>query len=105
MIIWTFAVLAIMSSKTIGNNRVIYRLLARTFNRMLGRKAEADGESTEHHGGERCDIVLLGFHRIAASMIAEFATDRPDLLTRTHIIDCNTEFAKVMKDKSVKVSC
>eukprot|EP00419_Tripos_fusus_P040626 CAMPEP_0172789698 /NCGR_PEP_ID=MMETSP1074-20121228/207591_1 /TAXON_ID=2916 /ORGANISM="Ceratium fusus, Strain PA161109" /LENGTH=237 /DNA_ID=CAMNT_0013626739 /DNA_START=26 /DNA_END=739 /DNA_ORIENTATION=+ len=104
MIIWTFSVLAIMSSYTIGNNRVIYRFLARASNKILGRHVEASSETAEHHEGEDRDIVLLGFHRIAAALIANFASDRPELLARTHIIDCNAEVAKVMKEKSVKFS-
>merc|ERR1719210_2927865 len=39
MIIWAFAILAIMSSYTIGNNRVIYRYLSRTFTRIFGHQA------------------------------------------------------------------
>lgn len=104
IIIWTFAVLAIMSSYVIGKNRVIYRFLARSFDRVLGSKATGGDEATGHTEEEHRDIVLLGFHRIGAMLIANFAHERPELLKRLHIIDSNDEVAKAMKDKSIKVS-
>jgi len=104
IIIWTFAVLAIMSSYVIGNNRAIYRFLARSFDRLLGRKAAGGDEAAGHEEEEHRDIVLLGFHRIAAMLMATFAHERPELLKRVHIICGNDEVAKVMKDRSVKVS-
>lgn len=104
IIIWTFAVLAIMSSNVIGNNRKIYRFLAHGFSRVLGRSAAGDDEATKHEEEEHRDIVLLGFHRIGSMLIANFANERPDLLKRVHIIDSNDEVAKVMKERSIKVS-
>mmetsp|Transcript_137204 Transcript_137204/g.273831 ORF Transcript_137204/g.273831 Transcript_137204/m.273831 type:complete len:735 (-) Transcript_137204:239-2443(-) len=104
IIIWTFAVLAIMSTYVIGKNRVIYRFLAGIFNRLLGRGVTGGDDAIEGKQEEHRDIVLLGFHRIGAMLIANFAEQDPELLKRVHIVDGNADIARVMKDKSVKVS-
>jgi Kef-type K+ transport system membrane component KefB len=57
-------------------------------------------ESEDGHGHQ--DIILLGFHRIAFMLIAEFQAKSPDMLQHLHVIDVNQSIMPALRKKGVK---
>jgi len=60
------------------------------------------GHGEDDHGHE--DIVLLGFHRIAFMLVAEFQAKSPEMLKHLHVIDTNQGIMPVLRKKGVKCS-
>lgn len=57
----------------------------------LGMKAPKEGEAHgDDHGAHiRPRLVLLGFHRLASSLLHDLSRESPDLLERTAVVDFN----------------
>mmetsp|Transcript_20797 Transcript_20797/g.44416 ORF Transcript_20797/g.44416 Transcript_20797/m.44416 type:complete len:772 (+) Transcript_20797:74-2389(+) len=105
VIIWTFACLAILSSYMIGYNYYIYGVLVRVAHRLAGRSASAKGDTAQEHeeGGDHIDrnIVLLGFHKIAAMLVAHFEHHEPHLLAKLHVIDFHEHIMPELRKRGV----
>merc|ERR1711963_1329287 len=75
----------------IGNNYEIYGMLSRGARRITGRGPKVGGDKldVEQEGEDHVDrnIVLLGFHKIAAMLVAHFEHHNPHLLAKLHVID------------------
>jgi Kef-type K+ transport system membrane component KefB len=60
------------------------------------------GHDQDHHGHD--DIVLLGFHRIAFMLVAEFQAKSPEMLKHLHVIDTNQSIMPTLRKKGIKCS-
>jgi Kef-type K+ transport system membrane component KefB len=73
-------------------------LLARLGMRALDDKS---GEHTRLHVQPR--LVLLGFHRLASSLLNDLSRESPDLLERTVVVDFNVELHERIRATGVQV--
>jgi len=105
ILIWTFSMLAVLSSYMIGNNYAIYGMLNRFSRRIMRRGPKAGGDSRDVHdeGEDHVDrnIVLLGFHRIAAMLVAHFEHHNPHLLAKLHVIDFQEHIMPELRKRGV----
>eukprot|EP00440_Ansanella_granifera_P023709 gb/GFBE01025751.1/.p1 GENE.gb/GFBE01025751.1/~~gb/GFBE01025751.1/.p1 ORF type:complete len:801 (+),score=204.52 gb/GFBE01025751.1/:1-2403(+) len=104
VIIWTFMILAILSSNMIGHNHAIYRAMARVVNKMRGKPPAVDDGDDHGHDEDRRDILLLGFHRIASMLVAEFEHNNPTILEKLQVVDVNESIKEPLKRRKVKFS-
>mmetsp|Transcript_89772 Transcript_89772/g.231773 ORF Transcript_89772/g.231773 Transcript_89772/m.231773 type:complete len:772 (+) Transcript_89772:92-2407(+) len=109
IITWSFAVLFVLATLFIRYNYVIYGFLARTFGKVTGiapiRALSYDG-SGEDDGMSHADrdIVLLGFHKVAAMLVAHFERHNPHLLEKLHVIDFTTEWTEELRERGITSS-
>jgi len=105
ILIWTFSLLAILSSYMIGYNYRIYGMLCRASRRVVGRSSTGNGDTSDTHeeGGDHVDrnIVLLGFHKIAAMLVAHFEHHEPHLLAKLHVIDFHEHIMPELRKRGV----
>jgi len=105
IVIWSFAILAITSSYMIEYNYAVYGALCRCCRRLLGgkRKGRGDNVDTHEEGGDHVDrnIVLLGFHKVAAMLIAHFEHHSPHLLAKVHVIDFHENIMPELRKRGV----
>jgi len=105
ILIWTFSILAVSSSYMIGSNYAIYGMLCRVCRRISGRGAKVVGHAAEaqEEGEDHVDrnIVLLGFHKIAAMLIAHFEHHNPHLLAKLHVVDFHEHIMPELRKRGV----
>eukprot|EP00928_Gymnodinium_smaydae_P018036 TRINITY_DN16870_c0_g3_i1.p1 TRINITY_DN16870_c0_g3~~TRINITY_DN16870_c0_g3_i1.p1 ORF type:complete len:820 (-),score=154.88 TRINITY_DN16870_c0_g3_i1:36-2126(-) len=111
ILIWTFSMLAILSSNMIGHNYAIYGMLAKGCRKCRRRKSIARGDSRdrantdelneeeEYHANR--DIVFLGFHRVAAMLLAHCEHSNPKMLEHMHVIDFHQDIMPEIRKKGV----
>jgi hypothetical protein len=109
--IWVFALLAGAASYIIGYNHSLYhvfmhksRLLpsGSRLRRVFGGDEVAQGEEDED--AEERDIVFLGFHKIAAALIAEFEHKAPQILRKLLVLDHKTGLKEPLATKHIAFS-
>jgi len=105
LIIWTFALLAILSANVMKHNYTIYGMMAAGFRRCLGRKKKepTEDEQPDDYHTER-NIIFLGFHQIAAMLLANIEHTAPHLLRHIHVIDVHPNVMGQIKSKGVTCS-
>jgi len=125
ILIWTFVFLAILASYMIGYNYRIYGLL---FGRCIKRRKEREcgreissrtigdemlttttgspGEEDLQDGEDHPDrtIVILGFHKVAAMLLAHMEKHSPQILPRMHVVDRNESIFPQIRAKGVTCS-
>jgi len=103
IIIWTFSMLAISSSYLIGYNYRIYGILSRAVRAIRGSKAKGDTRDDHEEGGDHADrnIILLGFHKTAAMLVAHFEHYNPRLLNKIHVIDFHQHIMPELQKRGV----
>jgi len=107
ILIWTFSILAITSSSMIGANYEIYGALSRSVRRLAGRRGMVIGDKPSAQGEEDSgdhpdrNIVLLGFHKIAAMLLAHFEHHNPHLLAKLHVIDFHEHIMPELRKRGV----
>merc|ERR1712025_862809 len=72
VLIWAFAILGIASSYVFPHSYRIWGMLHRNVYKLFFRKVKAGGdtvEEIEEEDHKDRDIILLGFHKIAAMLI------------------------------------
>merc|ERR1719440_1961572 len=90
LIIWVFALLAVLASNLVPYNYKIYAILVGLANKLRGKNmSEVILHELEEHDVEDRNIVLLGFHKIAAVMVQILKSDYPHILHRIHVVDFN----------------
>jgi Kef-type K+ transport system membrane component KefB len=103
--IWTFAILAVAASYFIGYNHTILHGIHRMARRLpcsRCKQAGTNGAGADHEDDhEERDIIILGFHKIAAALVAEFEHRAPQILRRLHVIDHKLSLAEPLKNKGV----
>jgi Kef-type K+ transport system membrane component KefB/Trk K+ transport system NAD-binding subunit len=106
ILIWTFSVLAILSSYNIKFNYTIYEKLAKCMRRLRGKKEEdqemggESGEGHDEHHAHR-NIVFLGFDKVAAQLAAFLDAHSPDLLEKINVVDGNEKVRKEVEKKNM----
>jgi len=118
IIIWAFAILAVLNCVAFRMSHQIVRAGASVLRSgLLFRRAalqrqergeededeDEDDEDAVYQENHR-DIVLLGFHKVAAMLIAEFQMHSPEILKRIHIIDINPSAMSSLREKGIKCS-
>jgi len=107
--IWVFALLAGAASYIIGYNHSLYHAIMHKA-RLLpcGRLRHVFGgdedEPEEHENFEERDIVFLGFHKIAAALIAEFEHKAPQIMRKLLVLDHKTGLKAPLFAKDVAFS-
>eukprot|EP00443_Scrippsiella_acuminata_P063311 CAMPEP_0115551728 /NCGR_PEP_ID=MMETSP0271-20121206/95877_1 /TAXON_ID=71861 /ORGANISM="Scrippsiella trochoidea, Strain CCMP3099" /LENGTH=783 /DNA_ID=CAMNT_0002985331 /DNA_START=49 /DNA_END=2400 /DNA_ORIENTATION=- len=105
ILIWTFSILAISSSYMIGYNWTIYGMLCRACRKITrrGPAVKADPAEMPGEGEDHVDrnIVLLGFHKIAAMLVAHFEHHNPHLLAKLHVIDFHEHIMPELRKRGV----
>jgi len=107
ILIWTFALLAVMSSYTIGYNYAIYGALSSCVRRLMRKGEESDfprSESDEGDAHADRNIIILGFHKVAAMLVSHCEQHSPHLLRHMHVICSNEEHMVQIKKKGVACS-
>ncbi|CAE7878418.1 unnamed protein product [Symbiodinium microadriaticum] len=92
--------LSVLSSNIINYNHEIFRIMA-----WLSRKVSKKGidDSTEEHAHEdERDILLLGFHRIASMLVAEFEHHHPQLLKKLQVVEFNQAIKEPLLRRGIK---
>jgi len=77
----------------------LHRMLAPCL-QMMGFKEPAEGEL---EGNKEYDLVLLGFHRVASSLLHEIAKHRPELVSRILVIDFNVQLHAAIRKLGANV--
>ncbi|CAK9005515.1 unnamed protein product [Durusdinium trenchii] len=95
IIIWVFMMLSILSSNLMTYNHQIFRRLAWLSRKLLLFLASFALLPNLRHEEDERDILLLGFHRIASMMVAEFEQHNPKLLRKLQVV----EFNQAVKDR------
>lgn len=94
VILYSMAFASVISSYVLKYNHEIYNFCARL---LPGWFKEYVGE--EDNGHARADIVVLGLHRTGRALLDQIAAVRPDLLSRTTVVDFSAEVLKAAREK------
>jgi len=104
IIIWVFMVLSIFSSNLMTYNHQIFRSLAWLSRKVLKHRGIADSDDHPTHDEDERDILLLGFHRIASMMVAEFEQHAPKLLRKLQVVEWNQHIKEPLLRRGIKFS-
>jgi len=101
--IMAFAILAVVTSYMLKYKHFLFSKTATLVNAILGRPPAIEhGGLEEDDEGEDREIVLLGFHKIAFLLIGEVQTKSPELMTKFHVIDVNTNIMPKLREMGIK---
>jgi Kef-type K+ transport system membrane component KefB len=89
-IIFAFVITALVTPTLFRHADELHTRLGPILNK-LGLRAPGE---TGAGGEEHFHLALLGFHRVASSLLHEISTDYPYLLTRTLVVDFNVRMHK-----------
>ena len=70
--------------------------------RLFGMKPPPRHSLAEDHG-EHPRIVLLGFHRLASSLLHDLEAEHPDLVRRVLVVDLNVSLHDALRARGVRV--
>ncbi|MEP4190560.1 MAG: NAD-binding protein, partial [Sneathiella sp.] len=98
-IIFGFVITALLTPVLYRNAHEIYSKLT-PFLQKCGFKEPSDGGAEPEDGAE---IVLLGFHRVASSLLHEISEHRPELLRKILVIDFNVQIHPAIRKLGVSV--
>jgi len=105
IMIWAFAILMVSSSYMVGSSYTIYGMMRKAFRSVSGTRGVVGGDKLEtcEDGGDHVDrnIVLLGFHKIAAMLVAHFEHHNPHLLAKLHVIDFHEHIMPELRKRGV----
>jgi len=103
ILIWAFFILAVLGSYMIKFNYTIYGKLAqlgRTLMRKDPMHTSNAGEDQDVGHADR-NIILLGFHNVAAMLVAHWEHHNPHLLAKVHVIDFNNSLKPELEKRGV----
>ncbi len=63
-------------------------------------RTDQDGE---HGHGQPAKVVILGFHRLASSLLHEISTKQPELVSQTLVIDFNVALHDKIRESGARV--
>lgn len=98
MLIYSMTFTSIISSYAIKYNHNIYLAFESLLCKMGFKPERAGNEEVEKH---TYDIVLLGYHRGARSLIETVSKRSPALLKRMLVVDFNLEVLRELKQKGI----
>jgi hypothetical protein len=100
--IWVFALLAILAANVLPFNYKIYAFSVGLAEKLRGGQfVDSMNLENDQHGHEERNIVILGFHKIAAMLIQTLTTDAPELINKLHVVDSNEKILAKLKEKGV----
>ncbi len=99
-IVWTLAITSVLSTYAILHNHRLYLAVAPWLRRLGLRDDRSDDAERPRHGRE---IMFLGFHRQASSLLHELLQRDPALADRIAVVDFNPETREALA--RVGVSC
>mmetsp|Transcript_19163 Transcript_19163/g.43405 ORF Transcript_19163/g.43405 Transcript_19163/m.43405 type:complete len:519 (+) Transcript_19163:161-1717(+) len=102
IIIWVFMVLSVLSSNLINFNHEIFRGMAWLSRKVLKDRGISDSNDGHTHDEDERDILLLGFHRIASMLIAEFEHHAPKLLKKLQVVEFNQSIKEPLLRRGIK---
>jgi Kef-type K+ transport system membrane component KefB len=100
-LLYAFILLAVLSSYSITGSDAIYRFLSPALRRLGLRESPREEAQPEHAAGG--DIFLLGFYRLASSLIEEIARLEPDWLARLKVVDFNPTTHAALAARGIRV--
>jgi len=107
ILIYTFAFLGILTTYFIGYNYQLYGLIAWACRMLMGKGNTMDrsmsGDDEDEKHADR-NIVMLGFHKSAAMLIAHFEHYNPYLLDKIHVIDYHEHIMPNLRQRGVTCS-
>ncbi len=98
-VIIAFVITALLTPLLFEHAYKIYGKLGPIFDR-LGFREPVINEETDAHSA---DIVLLGFHRVASSLLHEISAHRPELMRRIMVIDFNVQIHPAIRKMGATV--
>ncbi|WP_169559948.1 cation:proton antiporter [Sneathiella chinensis] len=98
-IIFAFVITALLTQPLYRHAYKIHARMAPWLQRLGFREPSAQGDEREG----TYDIVLLGFHRVASSLLHEIAINRPEILPRVLVIDFNVQLHPAIRKTGVTV--
>jgi hypothetical protein len=106
IMIWVFALLAILSANLLPYNYKIYAILAGVLDSVRGEKVAVaiERRKSEFQDGHQPKIVFVGFHTIAAMLVLELQNDSPAIMKRLHAVDFNEKTLAKLKSKGISCS-
>jgi len=104
IMIWVFAILAILSANVLPHNYKIYAFLVGVIERCRGHGSIKAGFQHEVDNHESPSIVFLGFHKIAAMLIQNIQKDSPEMLHKLHVVDFNEKTLSKLRSKGISTA-
>eukprot|EP00747_Dinoflagellata_sp_TGD_P150727 gnl/TRDRNA2_/TRDRNA2_177146_c0_seq1.p1 gnl/TRDRNA2_/TRDRNA2_177146_c0~~gnl/TRDRNA2_/TRDRNA2_177146_c0_seq1.p1 ORF type:complete len:501 (+),score=79.84 gnl/TRDRNA2_/TRDRNA2_177146_c0_seq1:114-1505(+) len=104
ILIWTFAMLAVASAYIIGFKNQMYRFLAQNGRKLAGMPPLDSQIEDEQEHFEHRDILLLGFHRVASMLVAEFEHKTPELINKLHVVTIDEHIVPTLRSKGISCS-
>jgi len=104
IVILAFAILAVSSSYMMKFKHRIFSKIAKRVNKLLGRPPvrEHGSELEDDEDSDDRDILITGFHKIAFLLIGEMQSKSPELLSKFHVIDNNTNVMPKLREMGIK---
>eukprot|EP00930_Biecheleria_cincta_P042801 TRINITY_DN29450_c0_g1_i1.p1 TRINITY_DN29450_c0_g1~~TRINITY_DN29450_c0_g1_i1.p1 ORF type:complete len:886 (-),score=134.08 TRINITY_DN29450_c0_g1_i1:86-2653(-) len=109
LIIWTFALLAVLSANVTKHNYRIYGSLAARFHWCCGRKQDPS-EDLGQNGNDGNDfhtdrdIIFLGFSNVGALLLSDLEHTAPQYLRHIHVVDARPHIMDQIRSKGVACS-
>lgn len=106
ILIWVFALLAILSANVLPYNYKIYAMLIGLTERCRCRGTVVDsfGHTIRTSAHEDRSIVILGFHKIAAMLVQNIQRDSPEMVHKIQVVDFNEKTLFKLKSKGIGVA-
>lgn len=98
-VIIAFVVTALLTPSLFENAYRIYGWFTPIMDKLGFREPKANEDANAHEA----DIVLLGFHRVASSLLHEISTHRPELMKRIMVIDFNVQIHPAIRKMGAAV--
>mmetsp|Transcript_27229 Transcript_27229/g.63441 ORF Transcript_27229/g.63441 Transcript_27229/m.63441 type:complete len:846 (-) Transcript_27229:55-2592(-) len=102
VILWSFMILAVISNQVIPFNYQIYGLLSRTARRFRRSSSGLSRDDADQDAMmQDRTIILLGFHKIAAMLIAHWEHHNPAMLSKVHVIDFHEDITHQLLKRGI----
>ena len=98
-IIFAFISTALLTPSLFKNAHRMYSAMGPYLEKLGFKEPPPEIEEDEFE----TDIVLLGFHRVASSLLHEISVHRPELLKRIQVIDFNVKIHPAIRKMGVSV--
>jgi Kef-type K+ transport system membrane component KefB len=98
-IIFAFIVTALLTPTLFKHAYHIYAFLSPWMDKCGMKEPHVEASEEEFEA----DIVLLGFHRVASSLLHEISTHRPELMKRILVIDFNVQIHPAIRKMGAAV--
>ncbi|MCX6898123.1 MAG: cation:proton antiporter [Verrucomicrobia bacterium] len=100
LIVLAFAVTATISTYKISYNFELHRIISRLLKRCGVRDLD---QAEQHVAAERPRLMLLGFAKVASSLLEEIERRAPALKERMAVVDFNPEAVHELRQRGINV--